>query len=328
MFDNDWLRNKKEMSRTWLDQTVENYYEATEPYITKIQQGYYWTEATSIKTAYREASIFAKSMVYTPENQFRLVYYARLFQKSYITPSWTYIKDIIYKYLVQLRHQMDDYIKSGSIESLHRNEHVENGYEKDGGNNGIMEDKLKRTAKKILDYIDQINKESANTGMKQDEAREKAQEIIKSITGATTNDHIHIQNVVNINEESTDVDKIAYEIQEIMELASTEKIQLDEQLDLIQSRLSILQMTEEQETQLLIPALKAEIDHLRAIAENNVRQRTKSSLQLVQGMNTNPSIKNRMKEDLQSAQRAALKDLRQVYVKLYQTNKLIDELLY
>ncbi|KAG2195213.1 hypothetical protein INT46_010780 [Mucor plumbeus] len=328
MIDNNWLQNKKEMSRVWLDQTVENYYEATEPYISKIQQGYRWTETTSIKTACREASIFAESLIYTPENQFRLVYYAKLFQRKYITSSWTYVKDIIYKYLVQLRHQIDDYIKSGSIESLHRNENVKNEYEKDDGNNGIMEDKLKRTAKKILDYIDQINKESANTGMKQDEAREKAQEIIKSITGATTNGHVHKQKVININEESTNVDKIAYEIQEIMELASTEKMHLNEQLDLVQSRLSILQTTEGQETQLLFPALKAEIDHLRAIAENNVRQRTKSSLQLVQGMNANPNIKNRMKEDLESAQRAALKDLRQVYVKLYQTNKLIDELIY
>lgn len=326
--DKQLLDNGKERSRAWLDQRMNNYYEVAEPYISKLQQGYRWSETTSVKSAFKQTGRFAKSLVYTEEDQLRPVRYITQLQSIYLKPAWDYIKNSVHDHLVQLRYQMDDYIESGSHKSTHTD-----GAEEENVNSGIVEDKLKRTAKRILDYIDQINEVSVSTGMKQDEARIKAQEIIKSITDATTTSNAPHLNMVDINKDSSDVDRIAFEIQEIMEVAALEKIQLDEQLDLIQAKVSSFAMTENDEDtderdvqHLTIVALKSEIDNLRAIAENNVRERAKASLKVVESINKNASIKNRMKEDVQSAQRAALKDLRQIYVKLYQTNKLIDKL--
>lgn len=48
----------------------------------------------------------------------------------------------------------------------------------------IIEEKVKKTAKWILEYIDQTNL-ATKTGMKKEDAKEKAQEIIKSITQET-----------------------------------------------------------------------------------------------------------------------------------------------
>ncbi|KAL9550306.1 hypothetical protein PS6_005633 [Mucor atramentarius] len=328
VMDRQFLDNGKERSRAWLDQKMNNYYETAEPYISKLQQGYRWSETTSVKSAFKQTGRFAKSLAYTEENQLRPVRYINQLQGIYLKPVWDYIKNSIHDHLVRLRYQMDDYIESGSHKSTHMN-----GAGEENVNSGIVEDKLKRTAKRILDYIDQINEASVSTGMKQDEARIKAQEIIKSITDATTTNNAAHKNMVDINKDSSDVDRIAFEIQEIMEVAALEKIQLDEQLDLIQAKVSSFAMTENDEDtderdvqHLTIVALKSEIDNLRAIAENNVRERARTSLKVVESINKNASIKNRMKEDVQSAQRAALKDLRQIYVKLYQTNKLIDKL--
>ncbi|KAK4519022.1 adenine phosphoribosyltransferase [Mucor velutinosus] len=323
------IHNSKQRSRAWLHQKMDSCYEATEPYISKVKQGYRWTETTSVKSAFKLTSHVVKSLIYTDGEQLGPVRYINQLQSNYIKPVWNYIKDYIHKHMVQLRHQMDDYIESGSHELAYTN-----GAEEQGVSGGIVEDKLKRTAKRILDYIDQINEQSINTGMKQDEARLKAHEIIKSITDATTASNPAHINIIDINKDSSDVEKIAYEIQEIMEVAVLEKRQLDEQLDLIQAKLSSFAVTgnddknkdERDVHHFTIAALKSEIDNLRAIAENNVRQRAKASVTVAESINRSPSIKNRMKEDIQTAQRAALKDLRQVYVKLYQTNKLIDTL--
>ncbi|KAI8646200.1 hypothetical protein BD408DRAFT_410369 [Parasitella parasitica] len=305
--DNSWFHDNQQKTKEWLVLTVES----CEPYVSKIRQAYRWFATTSIKTAYKETHSFARSKIYTPQNELRSV--------KYITK---HIRDIVDKLWVKLRLQMEEYIDSGSIASLHSNK-------KDSENSYVVEDKLKKTAKRILDYIDQINEESANTGMKQNEARLKAQEIIKGIADAITVDHVQMPQTISINQDSTDVDKIAVEIHKIMELASLEKKQLDEKLDLIQSKLLTLPTdNEEQDSHLLIIALKAEVDQLRATAEQNVRKKTKSSLQIVESIHAIPSIKNHMREDIQSAQRAALKDLRQVYIKLYQTNKLMDELAH
>ncbi|KAL9551719.1 hypothetical protein MBANPS3_004121 [Mucor bainieri] len=327
----DLLHYSKQKSSAWLHQTMDNCYQATEPYISKIQHGYRWTETTSVKSAYKQSSHFAKSLIYTEEGQLRPMRYINQLQSSYIKPVWSYTKDYLHGHMVRLRHQMDDYIESGSHKSSHMNGAMKDG--KEGLANSIVEDKLKRTAKRILDYIDQINEQSINTGMKQDEARLKAHEIIKSITDATTSSHTAHIHIIDIDENSSDVDRIAHEIQEIMEVALQEKAQLDEQLDLIQAKLSSFATRDKDENkderdvhQLTIAALKSEINHLRAIAENNVRDKAKASLTVVESISKSTSIKNRMKEDIQTAQRAALKDLRQVYVKLYQTNKLIDEL--
>ncbi|CAO3618354.1 unnamed protein product [Mucor fragilis] len=324
----DLIRNSKERSRAWLHQKMDSCYQATESYISKVQQGYRWSEATSVKSAYKQATHLAKLLIYTEEGQLRPVRYMNQLQSNYTKPIWIYIKGSIHEQMVQLRHQMDDYIESGSHKST-----FTNGAEEEGVPDGIVEDKLKKAAKRILDYIDQINEQSINTGMKQDEARLKAHEIIKSITDETTaSSSAHI-NMIDIKKDSSDVNRIAYEIQEIMNVAELEKTQLDEQLDLIQARLSSFATTENDENKderdvqhLTIAALKSEIDNLRAIAENNVRERAKVGLKVTEGINKSPKIKNRMKEDIQTAQRAALKDLRQVYVKLYQTNKLIDKL--
>ncbi|GAN08025.1 hypothetical protein MAM1_0186c07531 [Mucor ambiguus] len=307
---------------------MDSCYQATEPYLSKVQQGYRWTETTSVKSAFKQTSYFAKSLIYTEEDQLRPVRYINQLQSTYMKPVWNYIKGYTHEHMIRLRHQMDDYIESGSHKSTHTN-----GADERGLPNGIVEDKLKKTAKRILDYIDQINEQSINTGMKQDEARLKAQEIIKSITDATTASNTAHINIIDIDENSSDVDRIAHEIQEIMEVALLEKAQLDEQLDLIQAKLSSFAVVDEDEDKderdvqhLTIAALKSEIDNLRAIAENNVRERAKAGLKVVESVNKSPSIRNRMKEDIQTAQRVALKDLRQVYVKLYQTNKLIDTL--
>ncbi|CEP17816.1 hypothetical protein [Parasitella parasitica] len=250
-------------------------------------------------------------MIYTPENELSLV--------KYLTKD---LKDAIYKSLVQLRFQMNEYIESGSIAPSHSNK-------EDTRNEHIVEDKLKRTAKRILDYIDHIDEEASQAGMKQDEARKKAHEIIESITEEIKVEPIQMPQAININLDSTEVDQIAFELQEITKLALLEKTRLSEQLNLIQSRVSTLPTdNEDQGSHLLINALKAEVDHLRATAEENIRAKTKSSLQIIEKMHAIPSIKHRMREDMQSAQRAALKDLRQVYVKLYQTNKLLDELAH
>lgn len=306
---------------------MDSCYQATEPYISKLQQGYRWTETTSVKSALKQTGYLTKSLIYTEEGQLRPVRYTKQLQSTYMKPVWNSIKGYLYGHILRLRHQMDDYIKSGSHKSVYTD-----GAEEDLPD-GIVEDKLKRTAKRILEYIDQINEQSINTGMKQDEAKLKAQEIIKSITDATTTSNSAHINIIDISEDSSDVDKIAYEIQEIMEVALLEKTQLDEQLDLVQAKLSSFALTEEDQNEderdvqhLTITALKSEIDNLRAIAENNVRERAKTSLKVVESINKGTSIKNRMKEDIQTAQRAALKDLRQIYVKLYQTNKLIDKL--
>ncbi|KAI9365079.1 hypothetical protein BD770DRAFT_377726 [Pilaira anomala] len=176
----------------------------------------------------------------------------------------------------------------------------------------VVEEKLKKTARRILEFIDLKQK----TGMQQDQAKEKAREIIKSIKQETI-----FQEKEEL-EEKKDVDIISFETRAIAQVARTERSQLQQQLKLLQTRL-----VNGKDTDLVISALKLEIDQLRANAENKVRKRTDQAVsQINEIISPTSPIGIEMIQQIQKARRDALKDLRIVYRDIYQINQLIEDM--
>ncbi|KAI7897553.1 uncharacterized protein BX663DRAFT_527809 [Cokeromyces recurvatus] len=301
-----WISHSKERTEGWLNDPLYQHS------VNQIQSVYHWLDTTSVRTAMQEIQTWVRSFIYTSDNQVYIIQAARNTYTNHIVPYWYKIKAFISIQLRQWRHDFDQYVESGSSKRALRID--------DMSQDQTVEDRLRKTAKRILDYIDQMNQDSIKTGLKREQAREKAKQMIKGITLETpkrpsTTDPI-----------STDAaDLIAFEIQSIMDLASLEKEQLNKQLDLIWERLQFL--TKDDNVEFFVQALKTEVDRLRASAENNVRERAKLGFEKLQKMKVNPIVKGRMKENIQTAQRAALKDLRKMYVKLYETNKKIEQLL-
>jgi hypothetical protein len=303
----------------WMDRTKNYCYQITAPYTTKLKAGYQWSEKTNVKTALKQLGSALRSLFYTADDQLRLLRFLNRLVDRYITIPWSWVKEATDLQCKKWLFQLEDYVNSPSS-TRKMPEQVPQKQD------FVVEDKLKKTAKRILDYIDQLNQESIQTGMKQEEAKEKAQEIIKSITESTTTQEI----VLEFDTVDSDAVVAAFEIQSIMETALQEKLRLEDQLDLILSRVRVLSLEEapNEDTDLFISALKTEIDQLRVAAEKSVRERTEVGLKHVEKLKSNTLVAAHMKKDLQSAQKAALKELRQAYAKLYQTNKEIDNIMH
>ncbi|KAI8884287.1 hypothetical protein K501DRAFT_284903, partial [Backusella circina FSU 941] len=192
----------------------------------------------------------------------------------------------------------------------------------------MVEDNIKRTAKRILDYMDQINQDSVRSGMKREDARRKAHDIIREITHSNTiKDETEYQG--NLEEESVEsseqeISKVACEIQAILQVSQLQQVELKEHLISIQAYLSPM-LLNIQDPELLASALKSEIDQMRQDAEDQVRARTNQALSRVRPLLTD-AVMSRVKSDIHSAQRAGLKELRQVYPLIYQVNEAIDNL--
>jgi hypothetical protein len=217
-------------------------------------------------------------------------------------PNVNWLKECMYGLWIEFQDQLERYIESGRPKSrIHQ---------------PSKEDKFKAIAKRIVDHINNSDK----AGMKQDEARKKAKDILNSLFLEKSNE---------IELPDDDMDKVTFGIQSIMKTAMAEKAELDEQLSLIQSTIqdgNFNRHENHEEFELFIGAVKSEIEELRMNAENKVRERTK--LAILSTQSENPIVNQRIKEDFLSAQKAALKDLRHIYIKLYQTNKMIDELSF
>ncbi|GAA5795220.1 hypothetical protein HPULCUR_000574 [Helicostylum pulchrum] len=215
-------------------------------------------------------------------------------------PMLKYTKECIYVCYNFIKNELDGYVNPKIVPEMNIKDYQ-------------VEEKLKKTARAILDYMDLTQR----TGMQQKEATEKAHEIIKSLK---TN---LLQEKPELLRGDRDTDIVSYEIRAIMQVAKTERSQLKQQLELLQSRL-----VEEKDTDLVISALKLEIDQLRAAAENNVRKRTEQALsRLDEIISPSTSIGIKMMQDVQQARRDALKELRFIYRDIYQINQVIDNTL-
>lgn len=235
---------------------------------------------------------------------------AKEYYRSYMEPHVIWVKEYSYSLCEEFQNQLIRYVESGKPKSFYQDNAVH------------PNDRFKATAKRILEYFNK----SSKSGMKQDEAREKAKEILNSL---------FLEKIDEIREAKQvpfvvgDSDAVAHEIQSIMKVAMEEKAELDEQLSIIQSNIQegkFSQHDNRDDFVLFVDAVKDEIEGLRMKAENSVRNRTK--LAILSTNSENPIVNRHIKEDLLSTQKAALKDLRQIYIKLYETNKMIDALSF
>ena len=280
-----------------------------QPYTETLDAVNDWVEKTTIGDLMDVCNQHMHQLVYTADGKLRVLEVTRQVHYTYLLPWWTSTKTWTLDRIHQWRKELDDYVESGQTTKEERVPTED------------VEDKLRKTAKRILEYIDQKSQESKKMGMKQEEAKVKAQEIIKNIMQETEK---QAPEPLLLDFENT-MDRVAFEIQSIMETAAQQKVMLNKQLDLIQERIKTLDR--QQDLSFLVNALKAEVDQLRVIAENSVRERTQLALsQLEEMQETNPSVQSHIKRDFQTAQHAALKDLREAYIKLYQTNQEIDQL--
>lgn len=320
--DFHYMENVKEKSFKCMDQTINYCYQIIEPYAIKMKAGYQWSGKTNVKTALKQLGNVLRSLLYTTNNQLRPFKFLHKLYTTYLLSSWSWFKEVANLQCKKWLFQLEGYVNRPSKKPKTQQDNI------NLSEDSIVEDQLKKTAKRILNYIDQLNQESIKTGMKQEEAKEKAQEIIKSITDSTVQRNEEV--VSELGSADSDAGIVAFEIQSIMETALQERLRLENQLDLILSHIQSLNLEEElnEDTDLFISALKTEIDQLRAAAENSVRKRTKMGLQHVEEIKSNTLVIAHMKGDLQAAQRAALKELRQIYVKLYKTNEEIDKIMH
>ncbi|KAI9475563.1 MAG: hypothetical protein EXX96DRAFT_270988 [Benjaminiella poitrasii] len=316
-FDQPWALQTKQ----WLDRTTQHY-----QFTQQVQSAYRWLETTSLRTAIEETEQWLRPIIYTSDDQIRMIQMTKTTMTNYILPLQKTIRTFVMTQLRQWRHHLDMYIESGSSRPVH---HLKSD---DAQSEDLtVEDHLRKTAKRILAYIDQLNEDVVKSGLKKEEAREKAQRMIESVTAIIASppkEYRHF--TATADSTPAAADNVAFEIQSIMDVATLEKRQLAKQLDLLQDRLYSYNEDEhdDEENGYFVHALKAEVEQLRAAAENSVRERTKLALERLQETTDNSIVSARMKENLQTAQRAALKELRQqIYIKLYETNKEIEQLL-
>ncbi|KAI8368993.1 hypothetical protein BD560DRAFT_130366 [Blakeslea trispora] len=309
IWNQPWMTHVRHNAVEWIDRSRIR----IQPYTEKLDTANHWIEKTTLRDLIDLSCQYARQLFYTEEDQLRVLVAAKNGCQTYLLPWWTLTKTWSLDKIHQWRVELDNYVKSGQREKK--------TYTQASSTEDVVEDKLRKTAKRILEYIDQKTLESKKMGMKQEEAKLKAQEIIESIMQETKRQAPEPMSFVFENT----MDRVAFEIQSIMETAAQQKDMLHKQLDLIQERIKALD--KEQDLSFLVHALKAEVDQLRMVAENSVRERTRQALHQLEEMHeTNPSVQSHIKKDFQTAQRAALKDLREAYLKLYRTNQEIDQL--
>lgn len=222
------------------------------------------------------------------------------YYKTAVLPMLKYTKECLRVCYTFITNELDDYVNPKLAPEMNIKDYQ-------------VEEKIKKTARAILDYMDLTQR----TGMQQEEAREKAHEIIKSLKTSS------LQEKPELLQGDRDIDIVSFESKAIMQVAKTERSQLKQQLELLQSRL-----VNEKDTDLVISALKLEIDQLRAAAENNVRKRTEQALsRLGEVISLSSSIGIKMMQDVQQARRDALKELRFIYRDIHQINQVIDNTL-
>ncbi|OBZ86927.1 hypothetical protein A0J61_05018 [Choanephora cucurbitarum] len=305
IWNQHWIAHTRHNTIEWIYRS----HMYLQPYTETLDAVNDWVEKTTIGDLMDVCNQHMHQLVYTADGKLRVLEVTRQVHYTYLLPWWTSTKTWTLDRIHQWRKELDDYVESGQTTKEERVPTED------------VEDKLRKTAKRILEYIDQKSQESKKMGMKQEEAKVKAQEIIKNIMQETEK---QAPEPLLLDFENT-MDRVAFEIQSIMETAAQQKVMLNKQLDLIQERIKTLDR--QQDLSFLVNALKAEVDQLRVIAENSVRERTQLALsQLEEMQETNPSVQSHIKRDFQTAQHAALKDLREAYIKLYQTNQEIDQL--
>ncbi|GAA5814707.1 hypothetical protein MFLAVUS_008206 [Mucor flavus] len=252
----------------------------TQPFVSNIRT--VWTDLTR------------DEIVYTPLRIMHSYY------KTVVLPMLKYTKECLHVCYTFITNELDGYVNPKLAPEMNIKDYQ-------------VEEKIKKTARAILDYMDLTQR----TGMQQEEAREKAREIIKSLKTSS------LQEKPELLRGDRDTDIVSFEVRAIMQVAKTERSQLKQQLKLLQSRL-----VNEKDTDLVISALKLEIDQLRAAAENNVRKQTEQALsRLGEIISLSSSIGIKMMQDLQQARRDALKELRFIYRDIYQINQVIDNTL-
>lgn len=298
------VNNSLNMQHLWREDAKaslhQSYVRVTRPLIIKLNNAYHWIDTAD---AFQRLGNSAEPLMHLPQK----------IAQEYVKPFWELVKEKVTKYTNLWRQQLDDYVEYGNPAVEHpivqQVESVDT----------MVEEKIKKTARRILEYIDQLNKENAKAGMDGELAKRKAQEIIKDIkeeANALKRQKLEVL-VLDKND-----DLLEYEVKSILEVAQWEKEQLQRELALLQSRL-IVEDTGDKNLH-LGAALKLEVEYLRANAENKVRERAKEAI--LHLMENEETFSSAIKDRIHSIQRDALKNLRQVYRNIYQTNQIIDNL--
>jgi hypothetical protein len=286
------------------------------PLVNNIHEGYEYMGRTNLKTAYKTAVYDGSSL--------RIVRVMDWIYHGYIQPSLATVQHKISDRVSDWKNQLIDYVNNPQYDVSFDDENVDIKQD-DDLHSGRVEDNIKKTAKRILDYIDQVNQESTRSGMKREDARRKAQEIIREITHPNT---VQDQSVETKDEEAQsseeEISKVAFEIREILKVSQDQRDELEAHLSLIQSNLSPT-LLNQHDPKLLASALKSEIDQMRQESEDQVRARTNQALNRLYPLLTD-IVMSRVKSDIHSAQRSALRNLRDIYPRIYELHEAIDNL--
>lgn len=293
------VNNSLNMQHFWNEDAKaslhQSYVRVTQPLIIKLNNAYHWIDTAD---AIQRLGNSAEPLMHLPQK----------IAQEYVKPFW----ELVTKYTNLWRQQLDDYVEYGNPAVDHPVAEVDSV-------DTMVEEKIKKTARRILEYIDQLNKDNVKAGMDGELAKRKAQEIIKDIKEEAN--ALKRQKLEALVLDKDD-DLLEYEVKSILEVAQWEKDQLQRELVLLQSRLAV-EDTGDKDLH-LGTALKLEIEYLRANAENKVRERAKEAILHLQ--EDEATFTTVMKDRIHSTQRDALKNLRQVYRNIYQTNQIIDNL--
>ncbi|KAI8970355.1 hypothetical protein BDF20DRAFT_890769 [Mycotypha africana] len=300
--------------------------------------GYRWVESTNLSEASKQIKQYSQKKL----NDHYIPLLKSLYQ--------SYVSDVITRLIDDYKQQLKEYIESGSSKSLSSDGQWVMKEKQDS-----KKDRIRQTAKRIVDYLDEKSRKSAMRGMHKEEAKEKAREIIQNLIQNGNHDKTIIGD--NFHTDSNTISNeadlhslVAKEIHSILEYAAAEKAQLIHQLNLIQAQIKEAPSSTlandynddkrddeagkddlQQKQRYFVFALKNEVEVLRATAEDNIRKRTKLSSErvgtLMQKHTDNSIVQQHIIENIQSTQKLALKDLRQTYVQLYETKKQIDQQL-
>lgn len=290
------VNNSLNMQHFWNKASLhQSYVRVTQPLIIKLNNAYHWIDTAD---AIQRLGNSAEPLMHLPQK----------IAQEYVKPFW----ELVIKYTNLWRQQLDDYVEYG-------NPAVDRPVAEVDSVDTMVEEKIKKTARRILEYIDQLNKDNVKAGMDGKLAKRKAQEIIKDIKEEAN--ALKRQKLEALVLDKDD-DLLEYEVKSILEVAQWEKDQLQRELVLLQSRLAV-EDTGDKDLH-LGTALKLEVEYLRANAENKVRERAKEAILHLQ--EDEATFTTVMKDRIHSTQRDAFKNLRQVYRNIYQTNQIIDNL--
>lgn len=294
------VNNSLNIQHLWAEDTKASLHaRVTQPLIIKLNKAYHWFDTAD---AIQKLGNSAEPLMKMPQKMVQ----------EYVKPFWELVKENVIKYTNLWRQQLDEYVEYG-------NPLVDSPTEEVESVDTLVEEKIKKTTRRILEYIDQLNKENKKAGMDGEQAKRKAQEIIKDIKEEAK--ALKRQRVEALVFDKDD-DLLEHEVKSIVEVAQWEKDQLQRELGLLQSRLAV-DDTGDKDLH-LVAALKLEIEYLRANAETKVRDRAKEAILHLQ--ENGAIITTTMKDRIHLTQKDALKNLRQVYRNIYQTNQIIDNL--